>query len=544
MKDQLYDVCVVGSGPGGGIAVYALTKAGLKVALVESGKRLRPGIDFGAHVQPYATLDRRLSAGFRGPIPSVYGDHAETNHFTGVGNNPRHGLLRALGGRSLCWAGHSLRFGPLDYRQWPISYDEVAPYYSRAERFMAVYGEKDGLSNMPDGEFQKGVPLRCGEQMLKRGVMALKRKGREMEFVGIRKAIPTERHSSGRTVCHYCGHCMQGCEVDSKYTSANTPIPAALKTGNLTMYLQSMMTRILMHPSEPRVRGIEYVDALGKSGVIQCRALVLACSAVETARHLLINGTDRFPSGLGNSSGLMGRNMTSHFGVTVSGIFPQLHGRNASNDDGTDYYHGLLTGMYWNKPSSNFEGTYQVQCGSGVHPTRLGIRYAPGVGAGLKSAIREMNTCHASMNMQGSLLISSRKYVDLDPEKKDRFGLPLPRIHLHYEDSDVAMARDMVKTSEEIIKAAGGRVHSAPGEITPDNLVIDSNHWVGTARMGTDKRSSVVNTDSQSHDIPNLFIGDASVFPANPEKNPTLTNIALSWRMSDRLAEKFRRKEI
>ncbi|MBC7925705.1 MAG: GMC family oxidoreductase [Bryobacteraceae bacterium] len=544
MANPVFDVCIVGTGPGGGIAAYALTKAGLKVALVERGKRLRAGVDFGAHVNPYAKLEPRLNAGFNGPIPGLFADYQERGHFTPVGDNPRHGQLRALGGRSLCWAGHSLRFGPLDYKQWPVSYDEIAPYYSRAERFMAVYGEKDGLSNMPDGEFQKPVALRCGEQMLKRGVSVLKRKGREMDFVGIRKAIPTEPHASGRTVCHYCGHCMQGCEVDSKYTSANTAIPAAQKTGNLTLFLQTMMTRIVMDRDEARVKGLEYVDNSGKSGELQCKVLVLACSAVETARHLLANRTSRFPNGLANSSGQVGKHLTSHFGVTVVGMFPELHGRDASNDDGTDYYHGLLTGMYWNKPNPNFEGTYQVQCGSGVHPTRLGIRHAPGIGKNLKEQIREWNTCHAGMNMQGSLLVSSRKFVDLDWERKDSFGLPLPRIHLHYEDSDLAMARDMVQVSQEIIRAAGGRVHSTPGEITASNLVIDQNHWVGTTKMGTDPKKSVVNTSSQTHDIPNLFIGDASVFAAYPEKNPTLTNITLSWRMSDHLADKLRKKEV
>ncbi|HYO84060.1 MAG TPA: GMC family oxidoreductase, partial [Bryobacteraceae bacterium] len=204
----------------------------------------------------------------------------------------------------------------------------------------------------------------------------------------------------------------------------------------------------------------------------------------------------------------------------------------------------LLTGLYWNKPNPNFEGTYQVQCGSGVHPTRPGVRYPAGIGAALKRELRDLNNCHAGMNMQGSLLVSSRKYLDLDASRRDRFGLPLPRIHLHYEDSDLAMTRDMVATCEEIIRAAGGRVYAGPGEITPDKLVIDQNHWVGTTKMGTDPKSSVVNTSSQSHDVPNLFIGDASVFTAYPEKNPTLTNIALSWRMSDKLIEKARRKEI
>src|SRR5688572_24520385 len=168
MASRVFDVCVVGSGPGGGIVAYSLAKAGVKVALVEAGRRLRPGVDYNAHLPIHDNLDGRISQG-RSSLGRVT-DFQERNHFTGVGDRPAHGLLKALGGRSLCWAGHSLRFGPGDFRRWPISYEEVAPYYSRAERFMGVHGFKDGLWNLPDGEFLKGVPWRCGEQMLKRGV--------------------------------------------------------------------------------------------------------------------------------------------------------------------------------------------------------------------------------------------------------------------------------------------------------------------------------------------------------------------------------------
>lgn len=537
MPQQPFDVCVVGSGPGGGIAAYVLTKAGLRVALVEGGPRLRAGTDYGAHVNAHAVLEDRLKKGHRNPIPGVWSDRFEKNHFVPVGDRPGHGQLRALGGRSICWAGHSLRFGPLDYKQWPISYDQVAPYYSKAERLMLVSGYKDGLSNLPDGEFQKGVPLRCGEMMLKRGVETLKSRGRRMEFVAQRKAIPTEQNAQRRTVCHYCGHCMQGCEVESKYTSANTPIPLAMKTGNLTLFVNSTMTKIMMDGKGNRVRGIQYHDANGKVQELQSKTLVLSCSAVETARQLLLNN-------LANSSGQVGRNLTSHFGVTVIGLFPEIKGRDNSNDDGTDFFHSLLTGLYWDKPNPKFEGTYQVQCGAGVHPARLPIRDVPGFGSNLKKQMLEMNSCQALMNMQGSLLVSGKKFLELDAEKRDRFGLALPRVHLHYEDSDVAMARDMVETSHEVIKAAGGRVWSTPTEISPQTLVIDQNHWVGTCRMGTNPKTSVVNTAGQSHDIPNLWIGDASVFAAYPEKNPTLSNIALTWRMSEQLVEKFRRKEV
>ncbi len=148
------------------------------------------------------------------------------------------------------------------------------------------------------------------------------------------------------------------------------------------------------------------------------------------------------------------------------------------------------------------------------------------------------------MNMQGSLLVSSKKFVDLDPTHKDKHGLPLPRIHLHYEDSDVAMADDMIATCEEIVKAAGGKVVLTPGKADPSKLQIDYNHWVGTVRMGKDPKTSVLNPDCQTHDIPNLFVSDASVFAAYPEKNPTLTNIALAWRTGEKISEKARRKEI
>jgi choline dehydrogenase-like flavoprotein len=542
---MVYDAIVVGSGPGGGIAAYALAAQGLQVALVEGGRRLTVGKDYGRDLPPLDLLERRLAENRPGAFDSAW-DFREQNHFTPVGDRPGHGLVRALGGRSLCWAGHTLRFGPIDYRQWPISYEEVAPYYSRAERFMGVYGYKDGLKNLPDGEFLAPVPMRAAESLLRRGVNRLKAQGQEMDFIALRKAMATVKHSSGRAVCQYCGNCG-GCPIDSKYTSANTPIPAGLKTGRLKVFTNATMTRILMGREANRVAGIEYVNATGsteKPEKLECRTLVLACSAIETARMLLANATREFPNGLANSSGQVGRNLTSHFGVTVIGTFAELKKRSAANDAGTGYYHSLLTGMYWERPSTKFEGTYQVQCGAGFPPQRLPVRNVKGFGAKFKEELREANVTHAGMNMQGSLLVSGRKFIDLDPERKDRNGVPLPRVHLHYEDSDIAMAQDMVDRSEEIIRAGGGKVLSSPGKVRQEDLVIDLNHWVGTTKMGRDARSSVVNTSSQSHDVPNLFIGDASVFPAYPEKNPTLTNIALSWRMAEKLADKLRRKEI
>ena len=532
MVEEQYDVIVVGSGPGGGIATYALATAGLKVALVEAGPRLKAGIDYNGHHWPYEYRDRQA--------PNFWRDNFVRGHFTPVGDRPGHGQIRALGGRSVCWAGHSLRFGPKDFEQWPISYDLLAPYYSRAERLMGVYGYRDGLSNMPDGEFLKPVPMRCGEEQLRLGVERLRERGANMSFVAQRKAMltvpPNKPEWRFRQKCHYCGHCS-GCAVDAKYTSVNTPIPLAEETGNLTIFTGSMATLVRVSAEGGQAVGIEYKSTDGKAHELAAKAVVLSCSAVETARLLLI-------SDVGNSSRQVGRNLTSHFGVTVRGFFPQIIGRDASNDDGTGYYHSLLTGLYWDEPSPDFEGTYQVQCGAGITSHRRAIRNAPGYGTSLKKRLREWNIGHAGMNMQGTTLISSNKFVDLDPDRRDAFGMPLPRVHLHYDDSDIAMARDMVEKCEEIIRAGDGEVIETPGNVTVEDLVIDLNHWVGTTRMGTDPRSSVVDTSGRSHDLPNLFVADASVFPAYPEKNPTLTNIALSWRTADGIVERFRRNEL
>ena len=230
-----------------------------KTALLEAGPRLRTGIDYGRHSMPWEVMDQLATGEFALNTALAIGNAIILRRSATV---PDHGWLKALGGRSLCWSGHTLRFGPKDYREWPISYEEVAPYYSKAERFMGVYGNKDGLWNLPDGEYFGPIGMRCGEWLIKRGVERLKSRGARMELVQQRKAMITEDHPSGRPRCHFCGKC-NGCCVDAKYTSANTPIPMGIHTGNLTVLTEAMMTRILMDLSGRRVAGVEFTKSSG-----------------------------------------------------------------------------------------------------------------------------------------------------------------------------------------------------------------------------------------------------------------------------------------
>ncbi len=202
-------------------------------------------------------------------------------------------------------------------------------------------------------------------------------------------------------------------------------------------------------------------------GSVECRALVLACSAIETARHLLSNKTTEFPNGLANGSGQVGKNLTSHFGLEVVAYFSELRSRDVSKDNGTDYFHSLLTGLYWDKANPKFEGTYQVQCGAGIRPGSLAYRDAPGFGSSLETRDSREKRRACFHGNAGLVLVSPISSWIWIQSGEIVLGLPLPRIHLHYEDNDVSMAQDMVETCEEIIRSTGGEVLRTPGTVTP-----------------------------------------------------------------------------
>jgi len=407
---------------------------------------------------------------------------------------------------------------------------------------MGVCGARDGLEVIPDGHFLPPLNFRCGELQIRR---ALPQLAPSFKMISTRKAINTISHG-GRPPCHYCGRCMKGCDVDAKYTSANTAIPAALKTGRCTLVTGAMASEVLLDGAGARTRGVVFIEVNSRrERRVRCRAVALACGPVESARLLLLSVSKTFPQGLANRSGEVGKNLQTSINLTAEGYLKSLLGNPIVNDDGTDIFHGTIPNPYYEKAHPDFPNGYLINVGSGIQLTLSSSAQTdsasmiPGFGRQHKKNIRAVAPALVALGCQGQTMASASNFVDLDPEVRDGFGLPAIRLHFRVGNYELAMMQDMRAVTRAIIEAAGGVVinPSAGGG-------VDASHYVGTCRMGKDPVRSVLNEHCQSHDIQNLFIVDGSSFPSYPEKNPTETVIAVSLRAAEYLAEQLRKGNI
>ena len=523
-----------------------LSEHGVKVCVLEIGEWKDPNKDFHGHQWPYELPFH----GFRGEYTEkLYGDPA-IFRFSSVGAYPAsYFIVPAVGGKTLLWAGHSWRFGQHDFRlrsirgvgeDWPFQYEDLVPYYERAEELMGVCGSRDGLDVIPDGHFLPPLKLRCGEMDIGR---ALTKIGPQLKMIVTRKAINTIPYG-GRPPCHYCGHCQRGCDVDAKYTSANSAIPAAVKTGRCTLVTGALAARIVVSSSGERANGVIFHEVRsGREHRIQCRAMALACGPVESARLLLVSKSKWFPEGLGNRSGQVGRNLQATIGLSTAGFLKSMVGSPVVNDDGTEVFHGTIPNPYYDHPHPDFPNGYLINVGSGAQLAysigSAGLEFARlygGFGAQYKRRVRATFPALILLGCQGQTLASKDNYVDLDPSLCDGFGLPAIRLHYEIGQSERAMMRDMRHVTRAILEAAQGEIINAEAQGG-----VDASHYVGTCRMGTDPGRSVLNRYCQSHDVKNIFVVDGSSFPSYPEKNPTETVIAVSMRAADFLAEELRK---
>ena len=532
-----FDALIVGSGPAGSIAARELTLAGAKVLLLEAGRQTTPA-DFAGHKWPYEFRGRGNWAERQGAFyPDDIGDVRQDGDSVSVDR------IRVLGGRSLHWNAVTLRFAEDDFREgsqhglepdWPLTYQELAPFYSEVERLIGVVGTREGLPQLPDGEFYAPPPaLRCAEQLGRRACRSL-----SIPYIPVRKALRVGTPTATRMPCHYCHHCMDGCEVGAIATSVNAILPDAIATGHLTVRTNALV-RTVDVDSEGRATGVSYVDRVtGRDGSATARLVILACGAVETPRLLLNSISRRHPNGLGNSSDVVGRYLTGHTQLSMHGYLEPLVGFDLPNQEGaTD--HSIIPRFNHLRGPRDYVGGYFAQVMYDTfdyphHATRV-----PGFGKAWK---RRVSTLQPSMfQMCGMAKVIGRREnrVRVDRAHADRHGIALPSISFTYGDNDRAIWRDMSSSLEEIFHKAGSVL------FFKDTWMNGfASHETGTCRMGVDPRASVLDAFNRSHDVPNLFVVDGSAFPSFPEKNPTLTIMALSMRAGRHIVEALRRGEL
>ncbi len=553
-----YDAIVVGSGISGGWAVKELTEQGLRTLLIERGRDVVHRKDYITEHKPsweFPLRDARLSVGTKGaedyPIQARTGQFRESNkHFfirdkknPYVEDKPFTWIQGdQVGGKSLIWGRQVYRWSDLDFEanlrdghgvDWPIRYADIAPWYSHVERFIGVSGERLGLPQLPDGEFQPPMEMNAGEKFVKAGV--------EHAFPGRhvtigRVAILTQP-LNGRLPCHYCGPCERGCSTGSYFSSQSSTLPAAQATGRLTVLPNTIVHSVLYDGAKNRVTGVRVVDTITKTTrEYQARVVFLCASTLATTRLLLNSASARFPTGLANTSGVLGRYLMDHHFLAgargdIDGLLDHYYQGNRPN--------GIYVPRFRNLGDDASRREYARGFGYQGGASRQG--WARGEGSGglgveLKRRLHDPGAWSFGMTAFGECLPREDNHVEL-ADKTDDFGIPLLKIHCTWGDNELAMRKDMAASAAEMLEAAGCKnVRTYDAYRGGDQLGAEPGfaiHEMGTARMGRDPKTSVLNAHNQSHDVPNLFVTDGACMASSSCVNPSITYMALTARACD-----------
>jgi choline dehydrogenase-like flavoprotein len=543
---QQYDIAIVGSGACGGWASMQLAQAGFKIVLLEAGSSISAAKDFH-HRWPYELPFRGagkpgyLRKYFKGSTEYNYRimiDDRENPYTTPEGKPFRWSRSRVLGGRTLHWGRCSDRMSDLEFKaatrdaygdDWPISYHDIAPYYDRIERFIGVSAAPAGLPQFPDGSFLPAMPLNCAETMFKAACGKLGWTGTQRRVAQLTQML------HNRPPCHYCGNCVNGCDVGAMFSTISSTLPPALKTGNVTLLCDSVVSHVLMD-GDYRARGVRYIERHTKRDVeVGARVVVLAGSSLENTRLLLNSRRD----GLANSSGVLGRYVMDQIsGAGVTGFLPTLKGAAIRNDDGKAS--GLYIPNFSNvdRPSKKFIRGYAMSASGGALEFPHFAPGLPGFGSDYKKHVKQLYPAFARVWLSGGEMLARKEnFVELDPEVKDAWGIPALRINCTHSDNERAMYQDFFDRAQELFRAAGGEITEAKPRLSVPGSLI---HEVGSCRMGSDSKTSVLNSFCQTHDIGNIFVFGGGCFVTTGDKHPTLTMMALTARGCDYLIDKIK----
>jgi choline dehydrogenase-like flavoprotein len=576
-----YDAGIVGSGACGGWAAMELTQAGMQVLMLEAGAKISQAefhhtflyeMDFRGHLAP--ALVRRYTGDARNY--RIMLDSLENPYTTSPETDYRWTRSRCLGGRTLHWARATDRMADYEFKaasrdgygtDWPISYADLAPHYDRVEEFIGVSGERLGLPQFPDGPFLPPMNLNCAETIFKAAANGL-----GLTATHRRLAQLTQVHNR-RPPCHYCGNCVNGCDVGAMFSTISTTLPPALKTGKLELRTDCVVSQVRMNP-ENRAAGVTYIERYtGKSIDVDAKYVILAASTLENSRLLLLSAK----GGLANSSGLLGYYMADQIGNgSVEGFLPKLRGGPSRLDDGKAAGISIPNFQNISKETQRkeFIRGYVMNATGGQTEYPGFAPYIRGYGSDWKKEIKSRYVAQARVwNAGAEMLARKENFVELDPEVRDHWGIPALKIHFTYSDNDYKLIADFQAKAEELFHRAGGEIlqrptpggaasgpwspYSAPAGVAVGRTgeagdrgngprkatnprLRSAIHEVGTARMSHDPRQGVLNPYCRTHDIPNLYVFGGNAFCSTGDKHPTLTMMALTARGCNQLLSESR----
>lgn len=571
-QPKVYDVIIVGSGAGGGMAAYTLANAGLKVALLEAGPDYDPAKNVMQLKWPWQSLRRGASTKYRpfGDFDASYwGWEIDGEPYTKAeGTEWDWWRSRMLGGRTNHWGRISLRFGPQDFKRksidglgddWPISYADIKPYYDRLDKLVGVFGTNEGLENDPDGFFLPPPRPRLHELMIKKGAVAA-----GVKVIPSRLSILTQKINDQRGVCFYCAQCNRGCTAHADFSSSSVLVKPAMLTGNVDLFTNAMAREVLTN-KEGLATGVAYVQKEdSQEYVVRGKSVMLAASACESARLLLNSKGARHQNGLANGSGVVGKYLHDSTGASVGGVLPQLFGRKRYNEDGVGGMH-IYSPWWLDNKKLDFPRGYHIEYwggmgmpsyGFGMGMENLNGKYvvngkqkeAGGYGASLKEDVRYFYGAQVGMAGRGEAIAYESNYCEIDPGVVDKWGIPVLRFNVKWSDHEIKQARHMKETFKEIMHNMGAIItygaddgpENNYGLATPGKII----HEAGTVRMGDDKRRSALNKWNQAHDCKNLFVVDGGAFVSQADKNITWTIMALSMRASEYLVSEMKKGNV
>lgn len=568
MAEQEYDVIVVGSGAGGGMATYQLANAGLKVALIEAGDYYDPADDEQRTQlrNPWESPRRGASTRRRpfGDYNSCIGGwDIDGEPYTNTDDTDfRWWRGRMLGGRTNHWGRISLRFGPLDFKRhdsdglgdnWPIGYEDVKPYYDKVDKMIGVFGSNEGLPNDPDGFFLPAPKPRLHELYFMDGA-----KKSNVPVYPSRLSILTKRINDDRGVCFYCRQCSRACSIHADFSSSTVLVMPALKGGQTDLYTNSMVREVVTN-SEGVATGVSYIDKkTGLEKTMNARTVVLAASACSSARILLNSKSAQHENGLGNNSDHVGRYLHDSTGASRAAFIPELMDREIYNEDGVGGMH-VYTPWWLENEKLDFTRGYHLEIGGGMSMPSYGFGFAAnqynefigervgGYGNQLRDDIRKFYGSRLSIACRGESVPQFSNRCEIDPTVVDEWGIPVLRFDYQWTEHEINQAKHMQDTMEEILENAGGTllgskpgVDSQYGLAKPGEII----HEVGTTRMGNNPATSVTNQFGQLHDAKNVFVADAGTFVSQADKNPTWTIMALAWRQADYIIDQFKQQNL